>query len=189
MSQDPYEPHGDYSAEEEYTPKTQRRRTGPAIDLTGIRMRIALTALVIGLGVLIISFALRPRANEAPEIIATVVENIPESSGPLATFTPGATSTPPPLDEPTPAPTVPSIPVSPSGALAVGFAARVTGTGGSGVNMRSDSSTTAEVLQILPEETVVTLVDGPTEADGFTWWKIHLDSGLEGWVVQDFLTP
>ncbi|MBA3531783.1 MAG: SH3 domain-containing protein [Ardenticatenales bacterium] len=188
MSQEPYEPPSDY-LDEEHPPKTQRRRAGPAIDLTGIRMRIALTALVIGLGVLIISFILRPQADETPEVIATVVENVPVGSGVLATFTPGATSTPPPLDLPTPVPTVVVIPSSPSGELSVGFAARVTGTSGAGVNMRSSNSTTAEVLQILPEDTLLTLMEGPTEAEGFTWWKVHLDSGVEGWVVQDFLSP
>ncbi|MDP3758450.1 MAG: hypothetical protein Q8Q86_01925, partial [Candidatus Daviesbacteria bacterium] len=33
-----------------------------------------------------------------------------------------------------------------------------------------------------------TIVDGPRTADGFIWWNINYDTGVDGWSVGDFLT-
>jgi hypothetical protein len=32
-----------------------------------------------------------------------------------------------------------------------------------------------------------TVIGGPTQAQGYTWWQINYDSGVDGWSVQDFL--
>ncbi len=167
-----------------------RRDGGFAIDLTGMGIRIAATVVVIGLGILIIYFALRPTPGEVGSAdVIPPSDNPPVSEeimDPLATFTPGATSTPPPLDEPTPAPTVPASEGAPA-TLAVGASTMVTGTNGLGVNLRQNSTTTGDIVQILGDDTPLTIVEGPVEGEGYQWWKVRLDDGTEGWVVQEYL--
>ena len=69
--------------------------------------------------------------------------------------------------------------------LAVGSNATVTG---SGVNLRSSATTSAEVVETLSEGQQVSIVGGPEEADGYTWWLIEMD-GNQGWIAGDFLAP
>ncbi len=42
---------------------------------------------------------------------------------------------------------------------------------------------------MLAEGTALTVLEGPTEAADFVWWKVRTETGEEGWVVQDFLVP
>lgn len=73
----------------------------------------------------------------------------------------------------------------PAGELGEGAQATVT-TGN--VNLRSQPSTSSDVVQVLAEGTVVTITGGSQDADGYTWWPVRLEDGTEGWIVQDFLT-
>ncbi|MDQ4074839.1 MAG: SH3 domain-containing protein [Chloroflexota bacterium] len=187
---DDFEPY-----DEDEMPSSGRisRRDGFAIDLTGIGVRIAATLVVIGLGILIIYFALRPGQDEGVvEVLPTPEDTalVDEANGPLATFTPGATSTPPPLDEPVVAPeSEPGDSEGDVAGLAVGEPAIVTGTDGLGVNLRQAENTSSEVIQILTDDTPLTVVEGPVEGEGYTWWRVRLEDGTEGWVVEEFLAP
>jgi sortase (surface protein transpeptidase) len=58
-----------------------------------------------------------------------------------------------------------------------------------GVNMRSEPTTAAEVVQVLSVGTVVTITGDTQDADGYTWAPIQLEDGTPGWIVVDFLTP
>ncbi len=61
-----------------------------------------------------------------------------------------------------------------------------------GVNMRAQPTTGDEgtVVASLAADTVVSIQDGPQEADGFLWWEIIVeDTGETGWVVEDYLEP
>lgn len=58
-----------------------------------------------------------------------------------------------------------------------------------GVNLRSEATTSSDVVTQLNNGTAVTIIGGPDEADGFTWWQIELEDGTTGWIAQDFLTP
>lgn len=170
----------------ERTPRP--RRTGPAVDLTGIRVRLAATVLVIGVGALILFFVIQlSQGQETADVVTPSPEATTDLSQPMATFTPGATSTPPPQDIP---PTVPPEPTAPpAGILAAGANALITGTGGSGANMRSTPEVGANnLVATLADETAVTVLEGPTEAADYVWWKIRTADGQEGWVVQDYLT-
>ncbi len=161
------------------------RRSGPAVDLTGLRVRLAMTVLLVGLGVLIIYFVIQLSQGETPaEVMIPTPEPTADLSRPLATFTPGPTSTPPPQDIP---PTV--APDVPTGTLAAGGNASIEGTGGSGANMRSSPDLGDNLIRTLSDGTAVTVLEGPTEAADFVWWKIRTAEGDEGWVVQDFLVP
>jgi hypothetical protein len=183
MNQDPY----DISEDEPYANSPRKmRRGGFAIDLTGMGVRLAATALILGVGLLLVWFVVRPAPGEAIEPPPPVVEVPVDLNEPLATFTPGPTSTPPPLDEPTPEPAPEE--EQAGGALTAGTQARITGTGAAGVNLRAGSGTAFEVVRILEDDTPLTLLTGPVEGDDFSWWQVQLEDGTTGWVVQDFLS-
>jgi hypothetical protein len=52
------------------------------------------------------------------------------------------------------------------------------------LNMRAEPSTETEILEKLLPQTEVTLVDGPQQGSGYTWWRVQLVDGREGWVVE-----
>jgi len=99
---------------------------------------------------------------------------------PLPTFTsaPAAVSTP-----------TSSTQVETAATLSIGSQAKVVGTGGSGLNVRSGAGTGNARIKTLPDGTVVEVIGGPKEADGFTWWQIRDQAGVTGWVASKFLSP
>lgn len=58
-----------------------------------------------------------------------------------------------------------------------------------GVNVRSDASTSADVVIVLDKDAEVTITGDKVDADGHTWYPIETGDGTTGWVVQDFLIP
>ncbi len=57
---------------------------------------------------------------------------------------------------------------------------------GAGLNVRAEPNKDAHVLTQLQQYDFVTIVDGPVEADGYTWWKMRLEfADTVGWAVQD----
>ncbi len=105
-----------------------------------------------------------PTPAQAPAVITATL------SAPAATFTPMvivATPPPPPLS--------------------AGARAEVFGTGADQLRVRSGPGTTYATLQIVPDGTQVQVLEGPSPADGFQWWRVQLPDGTVGWVVGDFL--
>ena len=69
--------------------------------------------------------------------------------------------------------------------LAIGGSATVND---SGVRLRPETSTESDPLSELGEGTAVTINDGPVEAGDYRWWQVTVDeTGLTGWVVEDYL--
>jgi len=63
----------------------------------------------------------------------------------------------------------------------------VDGTSGNGLTLRVDPG--GEDITVLPDGSVLTVLDdAPTESGGFTWRKVRIVGGEEGWVAEDFLT-
>lgn len=94
---------------------------------------------------------------------------------------------------PTPMPTFTPIP-TPDAAVAPeeitsGFYAVVANTDGLGVTVRGGPSTQNVALLVAEEGTVMLVLDGPQEGDGFNWWQVELVDGTEGWVAENFLEP
>lgn len=56
------------------------------------------------------------------------------------------------------------------------------------VRLRGEASTSGEVIEELATGAALTVVDGPIEADGYTWWQVITASGATGWVVAEFLS-
>lgn len=55
------------------------------------------------------------------------------------------------------------------------------------VNLRSAAGTAATVVQSLPQETMLTVLDGPVANGGHTWYQVQTDSSMTGWVAADFI--
>lgn len=81
--------------------------------------------------------------------------------------------------------TAPIVQATPTPAvLRVGGTATVRTTEGDSLNLRSDAGTVYAIREKLERGTLVHLLDGPRNADGFVWWKVRAPSGIEGWVVE-----
>ncbi|NNJ12005.1 SH3 domain-containing protein [Chloroflexales bacterium ZM16-3] len=81
----------------------------------------------------------------------------------------------------------PSItPTAASGDLAVGRSARVNTE--IPLNLRESPGTNTNIAMILEPDTLVTVVEGPIERDGFTWWKVRA-ANQEGWCAGEYLEP
>jgi WD40 repeat protein len=87
------------------------------------------------------------------------------------------TSTPYPLPTPT---------LTPSDVrrLTLGAQATVNTTNGDKLNLRGDAGTSAPIIMGLPDGAVVTLLDGPRQADGLVWWRVRTANNVEGWAAE-----
>ena len=88
-----------------------------------------------------------------------------------------------PTATPTPEPTATFTPTPlPGTALSVGQPARVVAAGG--LNMRDASASSGTLLLQLGVGQRVNVLEGPVEADGFTWWRVDDGQGNIGWVAD-----
>jgi hypothetical protein len=146
----------------------------------------ALMAVILVLGLLFV--ASREPAQPQPTATAVIIT-------PTATLVPRLTFTAPPPASPTPeveqVPTVATAP--PPDVIAVGGYVRVAAP--SGLSFRDAASTGGAKLAVLDSGSVLLVIGGPQEADGYTWWRLRkLDDGTEGWSAASsgediFLVP
>ena len=99
----------------------------------------------------------------------------------------GSTLLPTPIPTFTPIPT-PDVAIAPP-EISNQFYAVVANTDGLGVTVRGGPSIRNVALLVAEEGTILLILDGPEEGDGFAWWQVQLQDGTEGWVVEDFLEP
>jgi transcriptional regulator with XRE-family HTH domain len=123
--------------------------------------------------------------------------------GTLPTFTPtpgadllpteelGTGEQPPAGGEGTPeAPSQPAATSQPSGGkLGIGQTVVVTDTGKNKLSFRAGPGTTYEIIRLIKDGTQLTIIGGPKDADGYTWWQMKTNDGLVGWAVEDYLEP
>ncbi len=149
-------------------------------------------ALVIGLVLACVLFAIllagiylmRPAIT--PQIDTTAVVNViaaPSATLPVPTLPPTPTATPT-----QPASGVPVPGLTP---LAVGNYVQVGGTGVDGLRVRSDPGLSAKTLYVAIDSEVFKIIDGPREADGYTWWYLEepFKQTVKGWAVANYLAP
>ena len=55
------------------------------------------------------------------------------------------------------------------------------------LNAREDADLSADVLQVLADESIGEITDGPVIADGYTWWEFRNFGVVDAWVVDDFI--
>ena len=100
---------------------------------------------------------------------------------------PEAPATATPTSEPEPEEIVPT--VSPD--IAIGGYVRVSGTGGSGLNLRQGPGANYARKDTALEGEVFIVSAGPTESAGVVWWKLRdpRDEERDWWGAANFLEP
>jgi hypothetical protein len=142
-----------------------------------MRWPLVLAATMIFLAMLACG-GFQVRVTPTPEPSPTAAEAKAAGTTPAA-----RTATPVPTGESTTAPTAttaPSPTTAPAG-MAPGAKARVAASGG--LNVRDKASAKGKQVGRLNANAVVTLLEGPTQADNFAWWKIDNGAGLVGWTA------
>lgn len=123
----------------------------------------------------------------APDQEATPPEGTPDIALPgeatpgTGEQTPGETP-----GDPTQPAGEPEDPGQPAGIYS-GATVEVFNTGGTGVNVRSQPSTESDIISVFLDGTILTVIGGAVEAEGFVWWPVQGD-GVEGYVVQEYLS-
>lgn len=111
---------------------------------------------------------------------------------PVMTKIAAPTQTPEPIaPTATPTATPTSLFFLPEGVIGVGAYVQVGGTDGAGLRMRSEPGLSGSVNFTALDAEVFLVIDGPVEADGYTWWRLEApyDQTRNGWSAGDFLTP
>jgi hypothetical protein len=153
-------------------------------------------SLMLVVGVVALGFLALFRPAPTPTPVLSPAEGPalpPSTSVPLPGGEAGAEDTPtlvmtqgtpaPPLPTPTPVPVVPT-------EIAIGIYVKVSGTGGNDLSFRANAGTNYARLKIVAEGSVLKVLDGPSEADGYVWWQLQdVSDGMVGWAVADYLEP
>lgn len=73
--------------------------------------------------------------------------------------------------------------------IEIGKLVLVAGVDGDELNVRDQPGVQGtNIVSRVAEGTILTIVDGPRQADGFTWWQIQsTDQTIKGWAVSNFL--
>lgn len=83
-----------------------------------------------------------------------------------------------------------AFPYTRSRAVRPGVYVQITGTGGVGLNIRSDAGEQAPILFLGYDNEVYQITKGPKQADGYTWWYLTApyDQTRSGWADQTYLS-
>jgi hypothetical protein len=68
--------------------------------------------------------------------------------------------------------------------LRVGINAQVFASDGDTLNVRDGAGINYNRVTRLESGTIVEIIGGPVEADGYRWWQIRIPSGIVGWSVD-----
>ena len=55
------------------------------------------------------------------------------------------------------------------------------------LNIRSSASTLGTLLGTQPRGSLGTVTAGPVSANGYAWWNVNYDAGVDGWAVGNYL--
>lgn len=155
----------------------------------GWKTRLLIAFSLVWLGPTLACGSFAPRPTPSPTPAATPAP--PAGALPAETPTPAIQEAAPVVEAaPTIAPlvvptaTVAAPPAAPLGGnvLAVGQPARVTAP--NGLNMRDRASSAGTLIIQLGTGQRVTVLEGPAQAEGFTWWRVDDGAGRSGWVAQ-----
>jgi hypothetical protein len=147
---------------------------------------VLVTIIGCALGWMLVSrWLLQPPAEpgDSQEPLLIILTAPPSPTG--APTSPAVAPTPIPTFTPIPTPDTAVAPEQ----ITPGFYASVANTDGLGLTIRGGPSTRNVVVTVAEEGTTLFILDGPQEAENFTWWQLRLENGLEGWAVADFLEP
>ena len=57
------------------------------------------------------------------------------------------------------------------------------------LNIHSTPSLSGAVLGMQSLDAQGTVIGGPATADGYTWWQVDFDTGVDGWAAENWLAP
>ncbi len=169
-------------------PKRPRRNRNDSFDwvpIVGFLLGLVVTVAAVFFAYQWVTAYLEtaPLDVELPDPVVTTL-TAPATAAPTGTQS---------LETPTSIPTLTPEPTADLGDLptvvTVGFYARVTNTDGAGLSVRGGPSTDNQKLVTAAEDSIVLVLEGPTEGSSYTWWKVVLDDGTEGWMAAQFLVP
>jgi hypothetical protein len=136
-----------------------------------------------------------PLATDTPPLVNTPMPEATTTDTP--TLFPTTTATVAPLATPdlseTAPPTIvtapPTLTLAPIPATDTPTAEPATAVVSSGVGvwLRAEPGTAGEQLEWLLDGTVLIVLAGLLQADGFEWQQVRTAAGLEGWVATDFI--
>ncbi len=86
-----------------------------------------------------------------------------------------------------PAPT--SVAPATGGKFTINQVVIVTGTGKDKLSFRAGPGKNYARLSVIGDGTELTIIGGPEQGDGLTWWRLKTKKGLVGWAVEDYLKP
>ncbi len=170
--------------------RPQARRRGVALPPWALLAILVGIVVLLCVGLVLLVQALRGDGEEgtATPPPATTAPALPTTPEATAAPTSGVAPTDTvvlPID--TPGPTAAATEAAAPGEIGPGALVAVTGTQGSGLNLRAEPGTGGQVIVNASEGTILTVVEGPQEADGYIWWKLRTDAGQEGWGAADWL--
>ena len=121
----------------------------------------------------------------------------PATPTPAVTIVPTTvppTFTPPPKETPSilasPPPLLPAETVALPSQITVGGYVKVTGTGVDKLSFRFGPGLNNARIRLLSDGTVLKVVGGPEQADGYRWWRLEdLSDGTIGWAIENNLVP
>lgn len=126
----------------------------------------------------------QPNAAEPRPAAQTPPAQAPTTPAPVAqpTVVPSTPTPAPPTPSPTLGPTNTPTPVP-------ARSARIVNTEGQGAIVRQAARVSAARVKVISEGTVVELVGGEVQGDGYGWRNIRDVDGATGYVVNDYLQP
>jgi len=147
-------------------------------------MLIGAIAVLILLVLILIGVLLTAKNGVVAGLFATKTPTATptRAATPTSSFPPTFTPTP---VLPTATPVLPTNTPRPAPvALEKNVLANVTPPEGIKLKVRDNASTAGKILGELDANAQVTIVDGPTDANGITWWKVDNGKGLSGWSAE-----
>lgn len=113
---------------------------------------------------------------------------IKETQHPALTVIPAATSTKYVYEGSLPTVT-PTKLFSAAEGIGIGIYVQISGTEGQGLRLRTEPGVNSKIRFLGYESEVFKVVEGPTDADSYTWWKLEApyDSTRTGWAAATFL--
>ncbi len=138
-------------------------------------------SIVVGLGLFLFGMfvlnVLRP--SDSPVGVETVMLEV--------IYAPTETPVPP-----TPFPVTPTVALDippPTSGISIDGYVQVSGTGGDGLRIRQGPGLDHDPLFVGLESEVFQVIEGPQEADGYSWWHLAApyDETIHGWAVSNYL--
>jgi hypothetical protein len=167
-------------------PKPDRQRSGLYLPLWSVVLMVLVVLVIAGSIVFLVIQLGGPTdlSSSEPRIVIITAEASLQSNAlvtptavDLITRQPAQTIT---LSGPTLAPTVTFTPTP--AVIAIGGTVVVVGQGG--VNVRSGPSRSESVVAVANQGDTFSVIGGPEEADGLTFWQLRSEDGVSGWAAE-----